>query len=109
MSLSNSFNSAAQADTVLINAVKNGSIEMVKKLIELGADINIPSPPSTGALNVPIPGMPMPPATTPAAPVATAPEKRKKPVVTKMATERQVTAPATARFKKSPQKRQTTL
>ena len=109
MNLSNTFNSAAQADTAFINAVKNGAFEMVKKMIDLGVDINIPSPPSTGALNVPIPGMPMPPATTPAAPVATAPEKRKKPVVTKMATERQITAPATARFKKSPQKRQTTL
>lgn len=109
MSLSNTFNSAATGDTALMDAVKNGALEMVKKMIDLGIDINIPSPPSTGALNVPIPGMPMPPATTPAAPVATAPEKRKKPIVTKMATERQVTAPATARFKKSPQKRQTTL
>ncbi len=101
MSLSNTFNSAATGDTALMDAVKNGALEMVKKMIDLGIDINIPSPP--------IPGMPMPPATTPAAPVATAPEKRKKPIVTKMATERQVTAPATARFKKSPQKRQTTL
>lgn len=108
MSLSNSFNNAATGDSALMDAVKNGNAEIVKKLLELGVDINIHVP-SSGAMPIPGSAIPMP-VPTASAPPAREPEKRKKAVVTKMATERQVAAPQTARFrKKSPPKRQTSL
>lgn len=110
MSLTDIFNGAAD-NTLLANAVRNGNTEMVKKLLELGADINIPSspPPSTPAMPMPVPVMPVP-QTMPSAPAASAPPaKPKKPAIVKMATDRQVVAPATARFRKKQPKRQTTL
>lgn len=112
MNLTGTFNSTASADTLLMDAVKNSDAEMVKKLLELGADINTPQQPSSRQIPpFPVP-MPVPgPAATAAAPAANAAAaNRTKPVVTKMGTHRQVAAPQTARFrKKSPPKRQTTL
>jgi hypothetical protein len=107
MSLTDIFNGAT-GDTLLANAVSNGNTEMVKKLLELGADINIPSPP-VPAIPMPVPVMPVP-QTMPSAPAAAAaPAKPKKPAIVKMATDRQVVAPPTARFRKKQPMRQTTL
>lgn len=110
MNLTDIFNSTSSGNSLLMDAVKNSDVELVKKLIEQGADINIPPQPSPSPFTAPIPAMPgWAPVTVPDAPAAAAPVAQKKQTVTKMATERQVVAPATARFKKKPQKRVTTL
>ncbi|MDF3022854.1 MAG: Ankyrin repeat [Alphaproteobacteria bacterium] len=98
MNLSNVFNTNSSGETALMHAVKNGNIDVAKKLLDMGGDINI------------FPAIP-PAATTPADPSP----KKPKPSpsakdVTEMATTRQMKAPQTARFKKkAPPKRKTTL
>ncbi len=110
MSMSGAFNTAAAGgDVDLMDAVKNGNLDVVKKLLELGADINIPAAPSTPT-PMPFTPIPAPAAAAPAAGQSPPPKQKKNPVITKMATERDVAAPQTARFKKkTPPKRQTTL
>ncbi|MDI1228278.1 MAG: hypothetical protein PSY14_11395 [bacterium] len=100
MSLTTTFNGATNSDQ-LMDAVKNSDLETVKKLLALGADLNITAPTSgnfTGMGDLPLPA----PPDIPKQPL---PQK----FVVNMATEREITAPPTARFTKKPQKRQTTL
>lgn len=99
MSLTTTFNNATNSD--LMDAVRNSDLEMVKELLALGVDINIGAPASGDF--PPMGGFPLPgPPDTPKQPL---PQK----FVVNMATEREITAPPTARFTKKPQKRQTTL
>ena len=94
MSLTGIFNSNSSGETALHHAVMKGDAETVKKLLEDGADLNIPAP------DLPKPKRP--------GPFVPKPRSSAKDL-TKMATDRDVVAPATARFKKKPQKRKTTL
>ena len=95
MSLTDIFNTNSSGETALMHAVKNSDVAMAKKLLDLGGHVNITPPPD----------LPKPKRAGPPAPKARLSAKD----VTTMATDRDVVAPATARFKKKPQKRKTTL
>lgn len=106
MSLSDIFNKNASGDTALMHAVKNADAETVKKLLDIGGNANVKPAPKvntgpSGPVDIPKPQRHDPPL----APKARVSSKD----ITEMATERKVKAPATARFKKKPTKRETTL
>ncbi len=87
------FNSASGAE-ILLEAVKQQDTDLVRKLLDMGADPNL-DPPAPVA------------AAKPAAPPQETHETSAK--VTDMSTDRAVTAPTMARWKKTKPKRETTL
>lgn len=98
MNLTAAFNGASNGG-LLMEAVKNGNSEIVKWLLENGADVNAAAAPDdAGPAGPPLSGAPAPEG-----------ESSTAKHVTTMATERQVKAPPTARFRKKRQKRVTTL
>ncbi len=109
MSMTGAFNAAAAGnDTLLMDAVRNSDLEVVKKLLELGADINAPA--AFAPSPQPFMPTPDPAAAAPAAGQTPPPKQKTAPVITKMATERNLAAPQTARFrKKVPPRRKITL
>lgn len=96
MNLTGIFNRNSSGETALMHAVKNGDADMVKNLLDIGGTVNVLPP-----LDIPKPQRPG----IPVVPKARSSAKD----LTEMATEREVKAPATARFKKKPQKSKTTL